>query len=74
MVLANGMLADASVKVFDGINLETLHRTFQREMKDIVKDKVELSFQMRREESARKLIVKLQKFRHLEEVLGKKTH
>ena len=51
MILANGMLADVSVKVFDGLNLETLRRTFQHEMKNVVREEVEASFQMKREAS-----------------------
>ena len=71
MLREHGMLADASIKWFDGINLEILRGYFQKEMKEVVRDEVILSFQMRSQENARKLITKLKKFKHLEEVVGK---
>ena len=68
------MIADESVKYFDGLNLESLRRTFEHEIKKVVKAEEEIPFQMRKTESARKLIVKLQKFRYLEEKLKEKPN
>ena len=74
LVASRGMIADESVEYFDGLNLESLRRTFQHEIKRVVKEEEEIPFQMRKTESARKLIVKLQKFRYLEEKLKEKPN
>ena len=74
LVASRGMIADESVEYFDGLNLESLRRTFQHEIKRVVKAEEEIPFQMRKTESARKLIVKLQKFRYLEEKLKEKPN
>ena len=54
--------------------MESLRRTFEHEIKNVVKAEEEIPFQMRKTESARKLIVKLQKFRYLEEKLKEKPN
>ena len=53
---------------------DSLRRTFQHEIRRVVKVEEEIPFQMRNTDSARKLIVKLQKFRHLEEKLKEKPN
>ena len=66
MVTEHGMVSDASVKIFDGINLDTLKKVCYKEMKNVIRDELETSFQMTSEESSRKLVLKLQRLRNME--------
>ena len=72
MVARRGLIADESVDYLDGLNLDSLRRTFQQELRRVVKVEEEIPFQMRNTGSARKLITKLQKFRFLDEKLKEK--
>ena len=74
LVARRGLIADESVDYLDGLNLDSLRRTFQQELRRVVKVEEEIPFQMRNTGSARKLITKLQKFRFLDEKLKEKPN
>ena len=74
LIASRGFIADDSVGYLDGLNLDSLRRTFQHEIRRVVKVEEEIPFQMRNTQSARKLIMKLQKFRFLEEKLKEKPN
>ena len=74
LVVKRGLIADESVDYFDGLNLDILRRTFQQELRRVVKVEEEIPFQMRNTGSARKLITKIQKFRFLDEKLKEKPN
>ena len=72
LVVDRGLIADESVEYYEGLNLDVLRRTFQQELRRVVKVEEEIGFEMRNTGSARKLITKLQKFRFLDEKLKEK--